>query len=681
MNKGIQKCICPRTAISLFVALSSSFIYEPTLAQTNSVMDVSSVVSADLSAKVYTSALGLGKHVLEQINTSEKYLATLDAKLFRAEQLTAKYEKAWEALYGNGKGAGTVGEISDAYAKLEKAKGILANTKKQLSSNKTKVENFVNDLNGGIQKGAKVAGVAMDVATVVSALSTISSENASLMEKISAGSAIASVALTNTKTGGKTGPSLILFDLTLTATDIYVDATRDVAVNIADTLRKDNTHFRNTARSIITNIALEHPEASREQIIELAKPEINQLASQYFEIYQAEGNIYNAVFGKGLSKLAAGTGNLASGGAAVTNYTTNLDLFTGSVTDNNDPLYKMIAANTDGAIRKINELKKVAAEYQVNANEIENSYNAFIDTNQNVTSALAQGVNSISDQYGNSVIADGVYHPEEETKGSIVNRESTDNLEMLERSNTKSDFSRNNLMQNQLTAITQGGSSRIGTASYFIGRPPVQDRVEKPSNMQAAMREQKFNVADLKGIRETSQYTNGQILSAPVDILLDWGTHPSDLDSHLTGPMANGSSTRFHTYYSSRGSLESAPNALLHSDYTNHRPGGANLPEQTRINVLNEGVYRFYVHDFSNRNTTGSTALANSGATVTFHNAGSTAIVEGQGIGQEVARIVVPTNGTGNTWQAFELDSRTGILNSTTQFHNISNPAEVPFNN
>lgn len=242
------------------------------------------------------------------------------------------------------------------------------------------------------------------------------------------------------------------------------------------------------------------------------------------------------------------------------------------------------------------------------------------------------------------------------------------------------DFSNNNFMQNQLTAITQGGSSRIGTASYFIGRSPAQDKVEKPANLKVALHDQKFNVADLQGVRESSQYTNGQILAAPVDILLCWGGNPSDLDSHLTGPMADGSNTRFHTYYDSRGSLDSAPNVLLHSDYTNHSSGGANLPEQTRINTLNEGVYRFYVHDFSNKSSIDSTSLANSAAVVTFHNAGSTAIIEGQGIGKEVARITVPANGIGNTWQVFELDSRTGILNSTSQFRNINDSSEVPFN-
>ena len=265
----------------------------------------------------------------------------------------------------------------------------------------------------------------------------------------------------------------------------------------------------------------------------------------------------------------------------------------------------------------------------------------------------------------------------------IVNKQEENRINQFYRDR----YQQNNMMQNNLSSITSGGSSRIGTASYFIGRPPAQDRVEESSETVANLvgeQEQQANavteIPTVLSVRETSQYTNGVILEAPVDIMLRWGATPNDLDSHLTGPSADGSTTRFHTYYGSRGSLDSAPNAKLHTDYTNHTSGGANSPEQTRINVLNEGVYRFYAHDFTNRNAVDSTVLSSSGASVTFHNAGSTSIVEGEGIGAQIAEINVPTGQTGNTWQAFELDSRTGILNQKTEFRTISNVSEVPFN-
>lgn len=221
------------------------------------------------------------------------------------------------------------------------------------------------------------------------------------------------------------------------------------------------------------------------------------------------------------------------------------------------------------------------------------------------------------------------------------------------------------ILRQQVTAITLGGSSHIGSAAYFIGNSPVVDTV----------RESNFTVARVATVRETSQFTNGTILQAPVDVVLRWGAAPSDLDSHLTGPMADNSALRFHTYFGARGSLGALPNAQLYRDDTT-----AFGPEQTRINVVQPGVYRFYVHDFTNKALTNSTALSNSGAAVSLHVSGSFSLPEGDNLGQEVARIAVPANRVGTAWQAFELDSRTGILNRTEEIRNIDNPEAVPFN-
>lgn len=220
------------------------------------------------------------------------------------------------------------------------------------------------------------------------------------------------------------------------------------------------------------------------------------------------------------------------------------------------------------------------------------------------------------------------------------------------------------LMHNQLTAITQGGSSHIGSAAYFMGRSPSQDFV----------RESSYTVAHIPTVRETSQTTSGYIIQAPVDVVLTWSATPVDLDSHLTGPAA-ADGTRFHTYYAARGNLNAAPNVMLYRDVL-VGPG----PEQTRINVVQPGVYRFYVHDYTNEASVGSTVLSNSGAVVSVHAAGNFNLPEGNNLGAEVARVSVPANQAGTTWQAFELDSRTGILNRGNQFRNISDSASVPFN-
>jgi hypothetical protein len=255
-----------------------------------------------------------------------------------------------------------------------------------------------------------------------------------------------------------------------------------------------------------------------------------------------------------------------------------------------------------------------------------------------------------------------------------------------------------NLMQNQLTAITNGGSSHIGSAAYFIGRSPVVDKV----------RDEQFNGARIPNLQEKSQYTDGVILQPPVDIVLTWNQNTKlDLDSHLTGPASadENSPVRFHVYWDARGSLNGTPNALLYRDTIPDpdigltRPEQARTgPEQTRINTplrLQPGVYRFYVNNFSSLqngtgtptgNAAGPTGLSNSGAAVQVYQAG-TAVPNFdpnnpsvQGVGKPFGDpISVPIGQQGNVWQVFELDSRTGILRRVNQpFGNVSDPALVP---
>ena len=110
-------------------------------------------------------------------------------------------------------------------------------------------------------------------------------------------------------------------------------------------------------------------------------------------------------------------------------------------------------------------------------------------------------------------------------------------------------------------------------------------------------------------------------------IVLSWGDNPSDLDSHLTGPTADGS--RFHVYYSaddypSGTAIYSSPaytagpetEAFLDIDNTEH--GTNNGPETTTIVVPRAGTYSFFVHHFSGDNT-----ISGSGAQVKIYNGAS----------------------------------------------------------
>lgn len=123
-------------------------------------------------------------------------------------------------------------------------------------------------------------------------------------------------------------------------------------------------------------------------------------------------------------------------------------------------------------------------------------------------------------------------------------------------------------------------------------------------------------------------------------IVLTWGTSPRDLDAHLTGPTA-GSANRFHVYYpsSSRGSLDASPFALLDVDVRQSLG-----PETITIKTLAPGVYRYSVHDFTNRNSATSAALGNSRAKVELFRPGR----------YEPEVFFVP-NQLGNLWTVFEL--------------------------
>jgi len=135
----------------------------------------------------------------------------------------------------------------------------------------------------------------------------------------------------------------------------------------------------------------------------------------------------------------------------------------------------------------------------------------------------------------------------------------------------------------------------------------------------------------------TPVVTNGEIR-----IVLEWGQLPADLDSYLTG-IVNETEASFEVYYGNKnyynaGVLE----ASLDVDDTSSFG-----PETITLEPNSEGVYRFYVHDYTNRNNSrDSMTLANSGATVRVINE------------YGVEKIFnVPNNKPGTFWNVFEIEN------------------------
>lgn len=97
--------------------------------------------------------------------------------------------------------------------------------------------------------------------------------------------------------------------------------------------------------------------------------------------------------------------------------------------------------------------------------------------------------------------------------------------------------------------------------------------------------------------------------------VLTWGQTPSDLDSHLTGPTPAGAGGgRFHVYYPSSSRTYSF-NGIRYADLDVDDVNSFG-PETTTIYepTGGSGVYRFSVHDYSNKDLTSSSAMAASGA-------------------------------------------------------------------
>lgn len=101
--------------------------------------------------------------------------------------------------------------------------------------------------------------------------------------------------------------------------------------------------------------------------------------------------------------------------------------------------------------------------------------------------------------------------------------------------------------------------------------------------------------------------TQGGLGSGQFRVILTWGENPSDLDSHMTGPAADGS--RWHVYYSTKQAGGMC--ALDVDDRSALGPETITCPPTDTTATLQPGVYRYSVHHF-----TGSGNLGNSGANV-----------------------------------------------------------------
>ena len=155
---------------------------------------------------------------------------------------------------------------------------------------------------------------------------------------------------------------------------------------------------------------------------------------------------------------------------------------------------------------------------------------------------------------------------------------------------------------------------------------------------------------------------SGGIELGDMRIILEWSDEPSDLDSHLWGPRVDGFDLYHIFYYDMYYEEDGITYAYLDRDDTDYEG-----PETTTIyNMTANGVYSFYVHDYTNLEEAESTVMANSGAKVRVY------------MGEElIAQYHVPTTGVGTVWHVFDFDAVTGIITGVNTFSHCSNPEEV----
>ncbi len=163
----------------------------------------------------------------------------------------------------------------------------------------------------------------------------------------------------------------------------------------------------------------------------------------------------------------------------------------------------------------------------------------------------------------------------------------------------------------------------------------------------------------------TSSNTTTISISKPVKsrkfrVVLTWGASPEDLDAHLTGP-SNTYGGRFHVYfYNKNAYYNSNLAAMLDID---DRNGFGPETITTTMNVLKNGVYRYYVHDFTNKNRYTSNALGNSGARVVVYSGKN-----------HVGTFNVPAS-DGTLWHVFDI--RNGKVVNVNQMGYASSTSSI----
>ncbi len=150
---------------------------------------------------------------------------------------------------------------------------------------------------------------------------------------------------------------------------------------------------------------------------------------------------------------------------------------------------------------------------------------------------------------------------------------------------------------------------------------------------------------------------NQPVVEGNLRAVLHWGEIPKDLDSHMVGPEQDG---MFHVFYNDKMSEH------VNLDVDDVDGYG---PETISISETEDGTYSYYVHDFTNKESSSSADLSNSGAYVDLYS-GNTLLY----------KISIPVNQKGTVWHVFDYNSQTNQIQLVNEFSYQSNPNNVGMN-
>jgi hypothetical protein len=169
----------------------------------------------------------------------------------------------------------------------------------------------------------------------------------------------------------------------------------------------------------------------------------------------------------------------------------------------------------------------------------------------------------------------------------------------------------------------------------------------------------------------TRQLTTTVTQPVPVGqmrIILNWGLKPPDLDSHLTGDSSNTSGLpRYHVAYFNQVVRAANGDTIAFLDHDDVTSFG---PETITIFKFFPGTLRYKIHDYTNRNVTGSHFMSDSSNAVVRVYTSSGLIREDH----------ILTGTAGNQWYAYDINGATRQVTFVNTIRDgISNPADTTF--